>query len=681
MPHETEAGSHRVVILTYALWRRHFGGDPSIVGRPTSINSEPYTVIGVLPSSVSFPSNEYALLAPLVTRGDLPGAPPTNRVARYLRVVGRLDDDVAETAAREELGLIGRRLAEAYPETNETVSIGMTNMAADMVANAEADLIVALVGAGVVLLVACLNTAGLAIARGSARARELAVRAAIGASRARLVRQLATEALVTFLIGGALGLAVAAWSVSALASFLPASVPRVSELTVDWRFLAFGGVLTLGAGLLFSALPALSIARRGPLADLHGARRLVSAGRATQRTRGALIVAQVAAAIVLLAGAALAVRSFDRVRRVDAGFEPAQTMTFGFVMRDRQYPTGDDLRAFVGRVSTTLGDAPGIDAAGITTHLPLSDQNLENGFTVDGSPVEPGEDPPIAGLRGVGGQYRVAIGARLLQGRDLLPADTAASQPVAVVTAGFVQRHVRTTNPIGARLKMGGADSSDPWRTIVGVIADIRHNELDEAPRPEVWLPFAQMPDDVLTTWLRGVYCATRTAIDPPSAISTIRAGMRALDPALPLVDLHTLGDLAQASTAERRAGTYLLAAFAALALVLAAIGLFGVLAFHVVQHVPEFGVRLALGATPSGLLALVFRRGLTLLGIGLALGIPGAMAMGQGMSALLYGITPHDPIALLAAAVALLVVTLAACAVPAYRAMKIDPLVAIRHE
>ena len=678
--HETEAGRNRVVILTHALWMRHFGSDPSVVGRPTSINGQPYLVIGVMPPSFTYPDELYQLMTPLATKGTVSDGPPISRSARYLRVVARLRDGVREESAREELAVIGKRLADAY-ESNATVTIGMAGLADDMTAGARKNLVILLVAVGFVLLIACVNVAGLAIARGSARGRELSVRAAIGASRSRLVRQLATEGLVLFIIGGGIGLTVAAWGVAALASELPASLPRSAEISVHWRFVAFGAALTLISGLLFSVLPALSIARRGPASGLAGGRGTASAGRAVQRTRGILIAAQIAAAVVLLAGAGLALRSFDRVRKVDKGFETSQTMTFGFVLRDRAFPKAADMKAFAARTMEALQAAPGVVTAGLTTHLPLADNNLENSFTVDGSPVEAGQDPPIGGVRGVSGHYRTAIGARLLQGRDLLPSDMERTQPVIVVTADFARRYVRGASPLGARVKMGGADSDDPWRTIVGIIADIRHGGLDQEPRPEVWIPYAQLPEDLATTWLRGLNVAARTSMDPEAAMPGLRAGMRALDADMPLTNVRTLDDLASESTAERRLETSLLAAFAVIALVLAAVGLFAVLAFYVAQHMQEFGVRLALGATPRGLLGLVIRRGLVLLGIGVALGLPAALAMGRGMSTLLYGVEPADPVALGGAVVLLSAVTLAACAVPARRAMKTDPLVALRND
>jgi putative ABC transport system permease protein len=681
MPHEGDAGSHRVAILTHALWTRHYGADPAIVGRTASINGQPYQVIGVFPRGFAYPSEDYELMTPLVVRGAASGMPPINRGARYLRVVGRLAEGATEETARRELDVIGRRLQDAYRDTNETVTIGMLPLAADTIGDAGSTLVVVLIAVGVVLLIACVNVAGLSIARGSARSRELAVRAAIGASRGRLVRQLATETFVLFVLGGLTGVILAAWAVHALASELPRSIPRVADIAVDWRVALFGVVVTLAAGMISSLLPALSIARRGPWSDIASARGAVSAARSTQRTRGLLIVAQIAAAVVLLSGAALAIKSFDRVRRADTGFDAARALTFSFVLRDQGYPGADDLRAFTSRVSETLNATSGIEAAGLTTALPLSDQNIENSFTVDGSPPEDGQDPPIAGVRGVIGNYRAAIGARVMQGRDLQPGDTAQAPLVAVVTADFAKRYVRTPNPIGARLKLGGADSDDPWRTIVGVIADIRHAALDEAPRPEVWLPYAQMHDELLTRWLRGIYAAARTSIEPASAAPPVRAAMRALDPSLPLRDVQPMSDLARASTAERRLETSLLAGFGLLALVLAAVGLFGVLAFHVAQHMQEFGVRLALGATPRALLGLVIGRGMLLLAVGVALGLPGALAMGRGMSTLLYGVEPTDPVALGGAVLVLSVVTLAACALPARRAMRTDPLIALRRD
>jgi putative ABC transport system permease protein len=678
---EAEPGRHRVAILNHALWVSHYGADPSVVGRTVSMNGEPYLIVGVMPPSFTYPSDIYQLIVPFVMKGTVRGGPPITRSSRYLRVIGRLSDRASEDSAREELTAIGRRLADEFPDANAGVAPGMTGLSKDLTAGAESNLVTVLSAVSVVLLIACVNVAGLTIARGAARRRELAVRAAIGASRGRLVRQLATEGLLLFAIGGTVGLTLAAWSVNALAAELPASIPRLADIRVDWRLVTFGSLVTMTAGLMFSVFPAFSIARRNLSGGMAGSRGTVSAARSVQRTRAMLIATQIAAAVVLVAGAALALRSLDHVRNVDRGFDTSQTMTFGFVPRDQRYPAASDLRVFSARVSESLATIPGVEAVGLTTHLPLAYNNLENRFAVDGSPVDAGQDPPVAGVRGVTGQYRAAIGAQLLQGRDLLPGDTEDSQPVAVVTADFVKRYVTASSPIGVRIKIGDADAGDPWRTIVGVIADIRHTALDQAPRPEVWMPYSQLPDNLTTSWFRGLYAAARTSIAPTATMPDMRAVMRALDANLPLVNVRTLDDVASESTAERRLETSLLAAFGAIALVLAAVGLFGVLAFFVSQHMQEFGVRLALGATPSGLLTLVIRRGLILLATGVAIGLPGALLMGRGMSALLYGVEPADPIALGAAVFLLSAVTLAACALPARRAMRTDPLIALRRD
>ena len=678
-PHESVAGSHRVVLITYGLWMAHFGGERSVVNTITTINGEPWEIIGILPQGFAYPDDTYRLLVPFVTSGTLPGAPPVNRSARYLRVIGRLKATVTEDAARGEIGAISARLTAEYPDANGTVSIGMTKLIDDVVGGARTNLLVILVAVAFVLVMACVNVAGLSIARGQARGRELAIRTAIGASRSRLVRQLATEGLVLFGIGGAVGLAIAGWTVGALAATLPASLPRAREIAIDGRFLLSGGLLTLIAGLISSALPALQVARRGPVGDLSSSRGTVSASASAHRTRAALIVVQIAAAVMLLTGAALALRSFQRVNAVDKGFDTSDTMTFSFVMRDNRYPTAPAMSAFLSRAMDALQAAPGVAFAGSTTHLPLGDNNLENTFTVDGPPVADGANPPLGGVRGVAGNYVSAIGAHLVEGRDFRPSDTAASQAVVIVTMDFARQHITKTPIVGTRLKMGGADSDDPWRTIVGVISSIRHGGLDQEPRPEVWFPFEQLPEDLTTRWLRGVNVVTRTSIDPASTIPALRTAMRSVDPDIPLVRVQTMADLAISSTAERRLETSLLAAFASIALTLAAIGIFGVLAFYVSQHIQEFGVRLALGATPQGLLALVLRRGLILLAIGLGLGLPGAAAVGRGMSTLLFDIQPLDPLALGLAVFVLTIVTLAACVLPARRAMKTDPLVALR--
>jgi predicted permease len=393
-----------------------------------------------------------------------------------------------------------------------------------------------------------------------------------------------------------------------------------------------------------------------------------------------LLVAQIAVAIVLLAGASLAVRSLSRLWRVDSGFKAEQTMTFGFVMRESRYPKPADIHGFADRAYSSLEHVPGVAVAGMTTHLPLGDNNFENAFTVEGAPVDTRE-PPVAGVRFVLGRYVEAIGARVLEGRSFAPTDSATSQPVAIVTSDFARRYIPSGRVVGARVKIGLSGSDDPWRTIVGVIADIHHAGLDQPTRPEVWMPHSQLPDDLMVTWLRGMNAVVRTNTDPDAVVPSLRAAMRDADPELPLIKMRSMTELELTSTAERRLETSLLAAYAAIALGLSGIGLFGVLAFHVSQHVQEFGVRLALGATPRNLLAGVLRRAMLALVAGLGLGIPGALLMGHAMSALLYDVAPYDPVALGGATLAMALVTLAASALPARRAMRTDPLTAIRAE
>jgi putative ABC transport system permease protein len=682
LAHEGQAGQHQVAILTHALWVNYFAADRNVIDTVSTINGQPYRIVGVMPPRFSWPDARYELLVPLVTQGTVPGAPPMNRGSRFLRVVGRLQDGVEPSAASAELDAIGGRLSQTYPDSNSTVSVRMRSLTEQTVGDASSNLVIVLVAVGFVLLIACVNVAGLTIARGQARTRELAVRAAIGASRGRLIAQLATEGLVLFVLGGGLGVALGAWSVSALAASLPESLPRIHEITIDARYFAIAGGFTLLTGLVFSILPALQVARRGPAADLAGGRGSVSSGTAAERARAVLIVVQIAAAVVLVTGAGLALRSFQRVNATDKGYTLSQAMTLNFVLGNTRYPSAEDIRGFIARVNDAIPAAApsAIESAGTTTHLPLAANNMENLFTVDGVATPAGADPPIAGVRGVTGQYREALGASLLDGRDFTPADDG-GQPVAIVTADFARQYIAPRPVIGARVKMGDAGSDDPWRTVVGVIADVRHAGLDREPRPEVWMPLAQIPDGLVTTWFRGVNVVVRTSVDPVSTVPALREAMRALDRELPLISVRSMEALGAKSTAERRLQTSLLATFATIALTLAAIGLFGVLAFYVAQHMQEFGVRLALGATPSELLTLILRRGGVLLMAGFAIGLPAAVLLGRGMSTLLYRVEPMDPPALAAAIVLLTIVTSLACLVPARRAMRTDPVRVLRQD
>jgi putative ABC transport system permease protein len=676
---ENEGGRDQVMLLSHALWQRRYGGDPAIVGQTITVNGKPYTVIGVMPAGFDFPHKRYQVWVPFAFRNNAQRM--VNRSARFLQVAGRLRDGISPEQAREELITIARRLEEAYPGENANSTMRMASLIDETVGDVRSALRLLVSAVGFVLLIACANVTHLLLARASTREREMAVRTALGGSRARLVRQLLTETLVLYGAGACAGILFAAWGLGTLIALSPADIPRVDQTRLDFRTLAVTLSIALVMGIVSGLFPAVQAANRAPAQHLKAAARSMTADRARRHARAALVAAEVALSLMLMVGAGLATRSLLQLQRVDTGLNADGVLTFNVVPPEASYPNGDSVRRFHRQVIEQLSAQPGAVIVGATSHLPLSGQNVENAFTPEGWTAPSSDQYAVAGLRGIAGRYFDAIGARVTAGRAFTDTDSATSQLVAMVNEQFARRYWPGQNAVGKRLKVGLLESDDPWRVVVGIYGDLKHGGPHAETRPEVMLPYAQTDDAWVTRWMRGLSVVMRTTADPIGLVSVARGALRSVDPSVPLVEPQPMTTLVSDAVAQPRFRSTLLLAFAGLAVLLAVVGIYGVVAFIVEQRAHEISVRIALGVQRSSVMGLVLRQGSIPVVIGVVIGLGGAFALGRGMRGLLFNVAPADPVTFSTMSVLLAAVALAACLVPARRALAVEPASALRAE
>ncbi|MEO6237171.1 MAG: ABC transporter permease [Vicinamibacterales bacterium] len=676
-PEEFAPGRDGSVLLSHRLWTRRFGASPAVVGESVTINGKPYRVAGVMPSDFEYPGRRYELWAPLPfpRTADLP---PANRSAHYLQVVGRLKPSIDARQADAEIKTIAAALAAQYPDSNQNISARVAPLQDFAVRDVKTPLLVLLGAVGLVVLIACANVTNLLLARATARHREVAIRQALGAGRWRLVRQFLAETAVLYTLGAAGALALASWGAAAVVSLGPADIPRLAETALDERVLAATLLLSLFTAVVFGLAPAWQGAAADPAEALRADSRGASAGGARQHLRIALVVGEVALSVVLLVGAGLALRSLVRLTAVDPGFDADGQLTFSLVLSPRRYVEAPAIAAAVQRLSEQFSTIPGVAQAGATTHLPLSGQNMENAFEVEGLMLPTPGALPVAGMRGIEGDYFAALGVPLKSGRLFTPADRAGSQPVAIVNEAFARQYLTGTDPLGRRVREGGGGE---WRTVVGVIADVKHSSLAEAGRPEVSLPYAQLEPGFMSAWSRGIYFVVRGRTSATALAPEIRARAARIDPGMSLNEMQTMAALASDAIAEPRFRTMLLGTFAGLAIALASIGVFGVLSYFVTQRTREIGIRVALGASERDILRMIVGRGLGLAGVGLAIGLIAAVPLTQSMQTLLFEIKPLDVPTLALVIAGLLAVAGVASYLPARRALRIEPVTALHLE
>jgi putative ABC transport system permease protein len=671
LPEEFVFGAHRVVVLSHGLWQRRFGANRSIIGQTITLNARPYTVVGVAPESMRLPARAQ-LWSPYAY--DPAGRAPGRR-SDFLAVIARLRPGVTEAQAQADMDAVGRHLAEAYPPTNQGVGVDVVSLHDRLVGSIRPALLVFTAAVALVLLIACANVANLLLARATSREREMAVRAALGAGRKRLVRQMLTESLVLSAAGGALGLLLAWWGVQALKAAAPPTLPRLDEVALDPMALGFTALAVIVTGLLFGLAPAM----RGSAFALHttlsaGGRAGIGGGRG-ERLRGVLVVAQVALALILLVGSGLLVRTFSRLQQVDLGFDSGHVLTAQIVLPAAKYTGGEQQAAFFNSLRERLASTPGVQVVGLSTDVPLTGGYNYITFDVVGRPAPgPGETSPDAVPTTASPEYFSALKIPLQAGRLFDATDVPNAPQVAIVNRELVQKHFGGRNPIGERITFGNPSDSTGWLTIVGVVGSTRLEGVGLETYPQVFTPLAQSPVPFL-------YVVARTIGDPLAFAPVLRRELAALDPAQPISDVASMDERAASSVAQFKLNSIIVTLFAAVALVLASVGIFAVISYAVAQRTREIGIRMALGAARLDVLRLIVRDGMTPAAVGVVIGTAGAFGATRLMRSLLYGVSATDPIVFGLVATMLVLVAVGACYLPARRAARVDPNVALRYD
>ena len=660
------------LVLSQGAWRRYFAADPGIVGRPLTLSGRPFTVAGVMSTGMQHVGGDYHSL-PHGENVDFwfPLTLEAGRVPRgshFLNAIARLTPGVTRERAEAEMNLIAAQLEQQYPDSNRDGRIKLTPLKEDIVGNASTMLWVLLATVGFVLLIACANIANLLLARATVRQREVAIRSALGAGRKRILRQLLTESLVIAAAGGALGLAFAIWGMNAIVALGMGKVPRLHAVGMDARMLAFTVVVTIATSLLFGLAPALTMLKTNLVESLKDGDRSSSGGTARRRLRDALVTAEIALAFLLLAGAGLLMRSFLALHNVAPGFRPDRLLTARLALPPARYPKGRDVLACYDRLVERLRALPGVEAAGAGSDLPWSGYNENTSFDIVGRPLAPNQQPS-ARYHFVTPDYFRALATPLIGGRFLTDRDTADAPPVVLVNAAFATRFFPGEEAVGKILQLWGKTVS-----IAGVVGDIKDTPASPRTEPSFYWPLALQPNSDLTLTIR-------TARDPLALAEAVRREVAAIDPQLPLTEIRAMDEIAAESFSGSRFILLLVGAFAVVAMLLAAVGIYGVMAYSVTERVHEIGVRMALGAQRGEIVGMIVKQGLRLAIAGVAAGALAAIALTRLLARLLYGVGATDPATFIIVGVVCAAAALAACYAPARRAVTVDPMSALRYE
>jgi putative ABC transport system permease protein len=659
-------------MLSYGLWRDHFASDSSIVGKTVLLNGIDFTVVGVTRPEFNYPSGAQVW-------GALAFSPQleANRGSHYLHGVAHLGAGVTRERAQAEMSAIASRLAQEYPETNTGRDVNVMPLMASEVGETRAPLVIMLAAVGLVLLIACANISNLLLARASSRQRETAIRSALGATRRRLIRQWLVESMLLGLLGGGLGILFAFFCLSTEVIHIPAEfarmIPGWNKIRINTPVLLFTTVVSLGTGLIFGFLPALTASRLNVNDTMKEGAPSAGVGRRRGLLRNALMVSEVALSLALLATAGLMMKSFVRLERVSAGFNPDRLLTMFVALPDAKYKSDPQTVAFYEQLIERVQNLPGVENAATANMIPLSKMNQTSSIRIEGRPEpKPGQEPD-ANYRIVSDSYFRTMQIPVLHGREFTTQDSAKSQLVVTVNEAFAARYWPGEGALGKRIRFSGPPEKEPWRTVVAVVGNIK-NQLDLPAPPEMYFPLRQQSENTLAL-------VVRTSSDPRSMEETVRAQVVALDRDLPVFSVSTMEDLRSVSVLPQRIGGTLMTAFAGFALALAAIGLFGVIAYSVAERTHEIGIRIALGAKPREIFRLVVGQGMALALIGLLVGLPLALGMGRAVAGLLYGVAPNDFATFAWVATIFASVAFAACYIPARRAMRVDPIIALRYE
>jgi predicted permease len=679
---EEDQSGHHVVILSDQFWRAHFNTDPGVIGRSLSLNGRPFTVVGVAPGGFQFPvlaeARDMWTTFSRYTETDDPTDKPitTQRGNHSMAGIAKIKSGVSLQQANGDLDAIAHALATEYPNSNSHNGIAVKPEVDYMVGDTRTPLLILLGAVGLVLLIACANVANLLLARSSGRVREIAIRVALGATRIRIIRQLVTESLVLSLTGAALGIGIASWGLSSVLKLYPANLPRAQEVSIDYRVLLFTAGLAIVTGILFGLLPALQVSKPNLREAMSEGGRTSTSGAKHNRIRSILVVAETAVGVMLLIGAALLIRSLHRLSNVDLGFNPGHLLTASFDLSETRYKA-DQMDRFIQDLLSRMRSVPGVVNAAGAIPLPLSDNRYSVSFNLMDHPV-PESNEPSAGFYVVAPGFFETMQVPLLRGRTFDARDQRNAPPTMIISQAFAKQYFPNEDPIGRKIKIGAGDgearASYKTREVVGVVGDIHTGNISVTPRPAYYVPLPQLMWGPPTLLIR-------TAGQPNAMIGELRKLLSSMDSEAPLYEVRTMEDYFALDLGRARFQTILLALFAGVALLLTAVGLYGVMAYAVTQRTHEIGVRMALGASRSAVLRMVLQRGVVLTLTGIGIGVVGAIALASVIESLLYQIPPRDPLTYVVVCITLGSVALLASYIPALRATKVDPMFALRYE
>jgi putative ABC transport system permease protein len=673
-----------VVLISDGLWRRRFGADPNVVGRNVTIDETPHTVVGVMAKGFQFPARSDLWVLGR-NRGAVPmsliSQIPNNdwvheRDAHFIRVIGRLKPGATLSQAQSDIAALARKAEQDFPKTNSGLGSNVVPLHTQVVGDVRSMLFILLGAVGFVLLIACTNVANLMLARASQRDREIAIRTAVGASRLRLIRQLLTESLLLSVVGGLAGLLVSIWAVAVFVKLSPGDIPRLSEASVDFRLLGFTLLVSLLTGLGFGLLPAFQATRTNLNTSLKEGGTKSTDGRQRRRARNVLVVTELALAQVLLVCAALLAISYVRVTQINPGFNPDRVLTAKIAPSNKKYPDAKSRSAFYATVLERLQNLPGVESAGMVMSLPLTGSSMNRGFRVEDRPEARADENVNMDFQIVSPGYFSTLEIPVKRGRGLSATDTENNERVIVINETMARVYWPQEDPLGKRMAIGESSKDTSWRTIVGVVGDNRHASLSEPPVPTAFIAYRQD----LESWPRmGFVIKSKTTA--ASLTSVVRTELAGIDRAQPVYAIEPLDNLLSTSVAQRRFVMLLLGSLAAIALVLAMVGVYGVISFSVSERTQEIGIRMALGARAFDVLRMVLGQGMRVALIGIAIGLAGAFALTRLLASMLFEVSATDPRTFAIVAAMLGGIALLACYLPARRATKVDPLVALRYE
>ncbi|HXN17868.1 MAG TPA: ABC transporter permease [Candidatus Binatus sp.] len=670
--------NHHVVVISDRLWKQQFGGDPGIVGRTITLDNSGYTVVGVMPANFRYPLQRepaaiWSTLSPLNETTD--NSPPMvqHRGAHFLTCIARLKPGVTLAQAQAAMDVIASSLSKQYPETNKYMSVHLSSEQERLTGPIRPALLVMMIAVGLVLLIACVNVANLLLARATTRGREIAIRTAMGAGRIRVLRQLLTESLLLAIVAGIFGAALAVWGSDVLVRWSPENLPRVGEIHIDGWALAFTAGLSLLTGILFGLAPALQSTHSNIVEALKEGSLSMTAGRSRHGLRSSLVIVEMALALILLVSAGLLIRSLIRLQDVNPGFDPHKVMTASLDLPDAKY--SDPKKAeFFRELIPQLEAIPGVQSAAAVFPLPMSGDEIRTSFQIEGRPVAKSDESHTS-IRAVTPNYFGTMRIPLLQGREFTERDDSKATKVLIVNQAFAQQFFPGENPIGKHILAGVANAGEPpMREIIGVVGNVKFEDLTTEFSPESYIPYGQLQ-------FGSVTIVVRSSKDPEGLAKPIASVVQSLDKDLPTYSPKTVEQYLDGTIAVPRFNTFLLAIFAALAMILTAVGLYGVISYTVAQRTHEIGIRMALGAQPGDMMRLVVSQGMTLALFGVAVGLVAALGLTRFLSSLLFGVSSTDPVSFAAVVAMLFAVVLLACYIPARRAMRVDPMVALRYE